>query len=152
MKPSLFAEILLWLWVINLGIVFGAGVYEARIVVPIWRNGRPGRPLEPDTGRRFWGFVATIPLTLLCLSNGVIGSTAPIPLRSWWLSAASLGILERVLTFGYFIPTILKLQRADVSSGEFEMAISRWARWNHVRNLLTLLAWMAAMKLLCSLE
>jgi hypothetical protein len=29
-------EILLWLFVINLGIAFGAGLYESRITVPQW--------------------------------------------------------------------------------------------------------------------
>jgi hypothetical protein len=29
-------EILLWLFVMNLGIVCGAGIYEARIVIPQW--------------------------------------------------------------------------------------------------------------------
>jgi len=29
-------EILLWLFVINLGIAFGGGLYEQRIVLPQW--------------------------------------------------------------------------------------------------------------------
>jgi hypothetical protein len=33
------AKILLWLFVINLGIAFGAGLYESRIVVPQWLSG-----------------------------------------------------------------------------------------------------------------
>jgi len=32
MKP--LAEVLLWLFVIDLGIAFGAGLYEKRIVLP----------------------------------------------------------------------------------------------------------------------
>ena len=28
--------VLLWLFVINLGVAFGAGIYESRVVVPIW--------------------------------------------------------------------------------------------------------------------
>jgi hypothetical protein len=31
-----FSEALLWLFVINLGIALGAGLYESRIVVPQW--------------------------------------------------------------------------------------------------------------------
>ena len=33
----------LWLFVIDLGIAFGAGVYEQRIVIFRWMNGSPGR-------------------------------------------------------------------------------------------------------------
>jgi len=31
-----FNNILLWMFVINLGVTFGAGLYEQRIVVPLW--------------------------------------------------------------------------------------------------------------------
>ena len=30
------AEIILWVFVINLGVAFGAGVYEHQIIVPQW--------------------------------------------------------------------------------------------------------------------
>ena len=35
MSPAI-QEILLWLFVVNLGIAFGTGLYEHRIVVPGW--------------------------------------------------------------------------------------------------------------------
>ena len=31
-------KVLLWLFVINLGIAFGAGIYEQRVVIPRWEN------------------------------------------------------------------------------------------------------------------
>jgi hypothetical protein len=31
-------QVLLWLFVINLGIAFGAGIYESRVVVPRWES------------------------------------------------------------------------------------------------------------------
>ena len=63
---------LLWLFVINLGIAFGAGLYEHRIVVSNWMSssGESGvhwnaeAARRDDTGRRFWVFVTTVPLTL----------------------------------------------------------------------------------------
>lgn len=63
-------EILLWLFVINLGIVFGAGLYEARIIVSQWVNS-PSTYRWPDTGPKFWVFVTTVPLTLLTIANVV---------------------------------------------------------------------------------
>jgi hypothetical protein len=36
------AYIVLWLFVINLGIAFGSGLYEFRIVVPQWLSFSPG--------------------------------------------------------------------------------------------------------------
>ena len=66
------STILLWLFVINLGIAFGAGLYEHRIVVSRWLNVSPESGThwnaavvrQDDTGRRFWAFVTTVPLTL----------------------------------------------------------------------------------------
>ena len=31
-------RVLLWLFVVNLGTAFGAGIYESRVVVPQWQN------------------------------------------------------------------------------------------------------------------
>jgi hypothetical protein len=69
----MFPKLLLWLFVVNLGIVFGAGMYEARISVARWigpsHAAGPGWHAEEarrdDTGRRFWAFTTTAPLTLL---------------------------------------------------------------------------------------
>ncbi len=55
----------LWLFVINLGVAFGAGVYEARVVVPQWAAMPPSQ--WPNTGILFWVYVTTVPLTLLRL-------------------------------------------------------------------------------------
>jgi len=41
-------EVLLWLFVINLGLAFGAGIYESRVVVPRWMNMLP--QTWPNTG------------------------------------------------------------------------------------------------------
>jgi hypothetical protein len=56
-------EVVLWLFVISLGVAFGAGIYEARIVIPQWGNIPPRA--WPNTGQMFWAYVTTVPLTLL---------------------------------------------------------------------------------------
>src|SRR2546425_4415232 len=75
--PGRLAAALLWLFVINLGIAFGAGLYEHRIVVGRWLTSsresgahwNADAARRDDTGRRFWAFVTTVPLTLLTLAN-----------------------------------------------------------------------------------
>ena len=62
-------RILLWLFVINLGTAFGAGIYESRVVVPQWQNTPP--QTWTNTGLEFWVYVTTVPLTLLTLANVV---------------------------------------------------------------------------------
>ncbi|PYO88711.1 MAG: hypothetical protein DMD66_06865 [Gemmatimonadetes bacterium] len=147
--PETSVRALLWLFTINLGIVFGAGLYESRVVVPLWASAPPGSLRSPDSGRRFWAFVSTIPLTLLTLANLVAAWRAVGPERTWWLSATLVVLAERVATFAFFIPTMLRLQRdstgSDLAVGH---AFARWVRLNHLRNLLTLTAWLAALKTL----
>jgi hypothetical protein len=60
-------KVLLWLFVINLGIALGAGIYESRVVIPLWENTPP--QTWPNTGLLFWVYVTTVPLTLLTLAN-----------------------------------------------------------------------------------
>src|SRR5882724_10747400 len=106
-----FSEIILWLFVVNLGVAFGAGLYETRIVVPLWASAPPTSLHSPDSGRRFWGFVTTVPLTLLTIANFCVAWQVAEPRRSYWLFAATVILVERVFTFAYFIPTIIRLQR-----------------------------------------
>ena len=60
-----------------LGVATGAGLYETRNVLPLWfpcsNTGRVSidkqRIEQMDVGRRFWGPVTTVPLTLLTLGS-----------------------------------------------------------------------------------
>ena len=140
---------LLWLFIIFLGIAFGAGLYESRVVVPMWTSDPPASLASPDSGRRFWAFVTTGPLTLLTVANLVAALQTQGPARAWWLTAAIVTLVERAATFGYFIPTIIRLQRKPtLTQTAVRTALARWVRLNYVRNTLTLVAWIAALKVL----
>ena len=146
------ATILLWLFVINLGVAFGAGLYEHRIVVPHWiTTGDAGAHWNAeavrrdDTGLRFWAFVTTGPLTLLTLANLFAGWKASGAVRGWWLAAAVVVLVDRVLTFSYFIPTMVGLMNAADSPASVAVA-TRWASLNYLRHALVLCGWLAALK------
>ena len=140
---------LLWLFIIFLGTAFGAGLYESRIVVPMWTSDPPASMASPDSGHRFWAFVTTGPLTLLTVANLVAALQTQGPARGWWLTAAIVTLVERAATFGYFIPTIIRLQRKPtLTQSAVRTALARWVRLNYVRNTLTLVAWIAALKVL----
>ncbi|PYP08017.1 MAG: hypothetical protein DMD59_13450 [Gemmatimonadetes bacterium] len=143
---------LLWLFIIFLGIAFGAGLYESRVVVPMWTSDPPASLASPDSGHRFWAFVTTGPLTLLTVANLVAALQTQGPARAWWLTAAIVTLVERAATFGYFIPTIIRLQRTPtLTQTAVRTALARWVRLNYVRNTLTLVAWIAALKVLAKL-
>jgi hypothetical protein len=148
----MLSTLALWLFVINLGVAFGAGVYEHRIVLSRWINAssgsnahwNPEAAREDDTGRRFWAFVSTMPLTLLTLANLFLAWRASGAVRGWWLSAALLALADRVFTFSYFIPTMIGLMGAP-DSPKSVVSATRWANLNHVRHVILLAAWLAAL-------
>jgi hypothetical protein len=129
-------KVLLWLFVINLGIALGAGIYEQRVVIP--REGIP--PQEwPQTGLLFWVYVTTVPLTLLTLANLVAAWLDRGPRRYGWLGAVAIVVLERIATFSYFIPTIVWLQGTEgLFAEEVQAALSEWLFMDYGRHMLTL--------------
>jgi hypothetical protein len=150
-------DILLWLFVINLGIAFGAGLYEQRVILPQWfrRSSEGGIRVNSavmrstDVGRSFWAFVTTIPLTLLTLANLAVAWQSQGSRHEWWLGAAVITLVERIATFSYFIPTALRLMRAEaLPSAKVEAMASRWIAINHVRAALALIGWLAALRAL----
>src|SRR5687767_4035511 len=112
-------ELILGLFLLNLGVALGAGFYESRVVLPEWTRPPSGAGFHwnaelarrTDPGLRFWAFVTTGPLTLLTVASLVAAWRTPGPRGTWWLAAAMIVLLERVATFGYFIPTMVRLQR-----------------------------------------
>jgi hypothetical protein len=148
---------LLWLFVINLGIAIGAGLYERRIVVPQWLRFSPGSGYhwnaeaarQADVGLRFWAYVTTIPLTLLTLASLFAAWWTPPEMRGWWLGATAMALVDRVTTFTYFIPTMLKLMREDAFGKSQAVAKAlQWANLDYVRLAVALVAWLMALKAL----
>jgi hypothetical protein len=150
-------KLLLWLFVINLGIAFGAGLYESRIVVPQWLDALPGGEYrwnaaaarQADTGLRFWVYVTTVPLTLLSIANLIVAWRARGTLRRWWLTASVTALLDRIFTFSYFIPTMYGLMTdANLPLPQATALALQWVKLNHFRHLIVLVAWLTALKAL----
>jgi hypothetical protein len=150
-------EALLWLFVINLGVVVGAGLYESRITVPQWFRFSPesgyrwnaAAAREADVGRRFWAFVSTVPLTLLTLASLVAVWSTNAPVREWWLIAVVAALADRIMTGTYFIPTMIKLTSSGNLSEPRAAAMGlRWMRAGYVRLATALCAWLASLKAL----
>jgi hypothetical protein len=147
------AAVLLWLFIIFLGIACGAGLYEHRIVLPQWlstsaetgSHWNADAARQHDTGRRFWAFVTTGPLTLLTLANVWAAWQAPAPVRTWWLIAAVVALIERIFTFSYFIPTMVGLMNA-ADTPQAVATATRWSMLNYGRHVLVFIAWLSALK------
>ena len=147
------SEILIWLLVVNLGIAFGAGIYEHHLVVPRWIIREGGSTIHwnstaarlDDTGRKFWVFVTTIPLTLLTLANIYVAWHSSGGIRSWWLAAGCAAFADRLVTFSYFIPTMIGLMKTPDSPQSVATA-RRWSNANYLRHAIVLAAWLLSLK------
>lgn len=157
----MISKILLWLFVIALGVALGAGVYESRVAFPQWLIHFPDGSVSWDavsaeqanSGLQFWVYVTTIPLTLITIANLVAAWFSRIALRKWWLVAAVLVLVERIFTFAYFIPTMYSLiyDRTMEQSVAVATAV-QWGQLNYVRHALILLAWLTALRVFTQLS
>ena len=147
-------RILLWLFVIVLGIAFGAGLYEHRIVFPRWlavaRDGTVHWNAEAvrldNSGLQFWAYVTTGPLTLLTLASLWTGWKYTAGwLRLWWVGASTISLVERLFSFAYFIPTMIGLMNAPDTPASVATAL-RWSELNYFRHTLALAAWLSALQ------
>lgn len=148
-------NIVLWLFVLTLGTSFGAALYEARVVLPLWTRTVTGAfqwaadlSRRTDSGRRFWAFVTTGPLTLLAVASVFLAGQAESGRREWWLTAACVILVERIATFAYFIPAILRLQRAPPGDTKVNPSIARWMSLNYFRITFLFIGWVAALRAL----
>jgi hypothetical protein len=151
---NVMPAIILWLFALNLGIAFGAGLYESRIVVPQWLTDAGSRwnaqaARDANVGLRFWIYTTTIPLTLLTLASLVAANWAPQPVRFWWLAGAVAALVDRVMTFAYFVPTMLTLMREGALTEAAAVSKARqWVRLGYLRQAATLVAWLASLRAL----
>ncbi|WP_338877065.1 DUF1772 domain-containing protein [Spirosoma sp. SC4-14] len=151
---NVFALVVLSLFILNLGIALGAGLYEAKMIMPLWfhKSAKVGYVVnsramdEVNAGRKFWAYVTTGPLTLLTMANLALAWQLKLPGYEWWLVAASITLIERIGTFSFFIPTAIKLQMSDqLASERVNRLVALWIGLNYVRNICTLLSFAAAL-------
>ena len=146
------ARLLLGLFIVNLGVALGAGLYEGRIVLPQWLVTGAGGEAHwnaeaaraANTGIRFWAFVTTGPLTLLTLANAYGAWRARGRARAWWVAAAVSAVADRAMTFGYFIPTMVGLLSAPDSPQAVATATT-WAHLNYLRHAFVAVALVSAL-------
>ncbi len=152
------SSIALWLFVVLLGLDLGAGIYEARIVVPRWSSGIPetlqsGNPygsVAIDAGVRFWA-IMTSAVAAAALLSLVLGLLAPVPQRPWQIFASLAELVAVAMTLLYFRPTLVRLfmgHGAGLSATAIASSVRRWVMWSMVRIAISLLAWLAALRAL----
>ena len=154
------SRITLWLFVIALGIDVGAGLYETRIVVPLWSSGVPGTlaagnayaRVAIDAGMRFWALVTPV-VGLLALATLVTGLRWPHPQLGWRIAACVAELAAFAMTMLYFRPTLERLfmgHGAGLPRDAIEATVRHWVRWGWLRVGISVFAWCAALAALGS--
>lgn len=152
------SRLALGLFVMILGIDIGAGLYESRVVVPLWSAGVPrtlvaGDPygrVAIDAGMRFWAFITPAVGLAAAVSLG-FGLSAPRPRLTWQVAASAIELCAFAMTMIYFKPTLMRLflgHGDGLSSAAIAATVRRWIGWNWVRIALSLAAWGAGLRAL----
>ncbi len=156
------AQVLLWLFVVLLGIEIGGGLYEALVVMPLWAAAPPDSVLayyhhnvaNPqfvlNQGGRFWMY-CTPSVGLLAVAALVSGLKTGPDHRRWRITGTLLAIIVVVCAFAWFVPNIMLLTGSRVTqlSGEQLTALTNWwVRLNWLRAVLYIMAWLAALRAL----
>jgi hypothetical protein len=140
----------LWALVIALGLQTGAGLFETRVLVPLWSSDPPAslaaylsQPIRPDSGRRFWIILSPI-TAVISLLNLVLAILSTAPMRAWWIASAAGSVTVMAATFGYFVPALLSMARDGANTPPAKAR--RWVVLNYFRAVLIVAAWIAALK------
>lgn len=150
---QLAAELCLWLFVITLSLQMGAGLYELRVVTPLWADAPPAsvresnrdalRSIEPRA--RFWRYcTAAVGLTALgALSYGW---------RAGSVARGSLALRSRRWRWSPpLISTSLRRSRnfwtrgAGLGDEEIKRRVSVWLWLGRARAAAYVAAWLAAL-------
>lgn len=145
---------------IVIGITIGGGLYEARVVMPLWSAAAPDSvtafyqhnsanpQFAPDPGGRFWIFVTPF-ATLLALAILISAFWTAPEHRKWRIAAGCIALIVDVATFAWFVPTIIQLSSNAVmtmSRDELASLTNWWVNLNWVRAALLTAAWLAALR------
>lgn len=150
-----FSEIMLWAYVVALGVLTGGALFEFRVLVHVWSSAPPAsvRAWNPDPSaaldppKRFFVLV-TPSLMLLTPANAWSAWGALGPARPWLLASTALTFAVIVVTLAYFAPTLhaLTVRRGEgLSDDVIVRRASAWVRWQYLRLAALIAAWLTAL-------
>ncbi len=154
-QRDFISKIFLWLFVVALSLQMGAGLYEMRVVTPLWSGSPPASvrdwnsdaryAIEPRA--RFWRY-CTAAVGLAAVGALVSAWLSRACRRGWLVASAVTVILLVLATYLYFAPALAELlaeRGAPLSDEEIAERVSRWLWWSRVRATVYACAWLAAL-------
>jgi hypothetical protein len=146
--------IFLVLFILFIQFGMGGGLYESLVIYPRWKKDVRQETLAQklqDSGqatanRRFWPFISPV-LSLLSIINIVLAWQNTGPARTIWLTASLIIFINRIITFSYFVPTMIrKFEHPEkTEAGQLRRSVQVWTFLSPLRILIELSAWCLAL-------
>jgi hypothetical protein len=144
--------LVLFIFFIQFGM--GGGLYEVLVIYHRWKKDVTPENLAQklqDSGqaaatRRFWPIISP-PLSLLSIINIVLAWQYTGLARTSWLTAALIIFIDRIITFAYFVPTMMrKFEHPEkMEAKQLRKAVLVWTFLSPIRLLFELSAWSLAL-------
>jgi hypothetical protein len=89
-----------------------------------------------NAGKKFWPLVSPAQ-ALLSIINLIMAYNYTGPAHNYWLAAAIIIFVTRVITFAYFIPVMIKyiMQPEKVEATKLKAIVNRWTGLSPLRLL-----------------
>lgn len=162
MRRMQIEQILLWLYVILLGIAIGGGLYEMRVTVPLWAHSPPESAWyweaqritnpqnAPQAGLRFWIFITPLH-TLLSVATLIAGWKTRGAHRKWLFASTITVIILHACAFIWFVPVsgeIMGSRSLGISPEQVTTKVHMWVTLSWVRSVFGLAAFVAGLRAL----
>ena len=129
----------------------GAGLYEARVVYPNWARviardaGREADFLRPGGSGAAILAVYSPAALLLAVVNGYLAWQQVGIVRQVWLAASLIIIIKSVVTYVYFVPTMMRRfeHAAGIEPIILRRMVSVWTALSPLRAVAEFIAWTA---------
>jgi len=150
-------EIFLWVFIISLGILIGATVFEALVITPLWAGAPPEsvrgwneNPRYAIESGIFFGLIAPA-LLLSTLVTLIAGWNMPWTRRKWLIAAVACTLIGFVATVSFFVPILSETtftRGADLSDAQIVEKVNGWVTYNWGRMAIQIIGWLAALRAL----
>ncbi|HVS92168.1 MAG TPA: hypothetical protein VHE59_09065 [Mucilaginibacter sp.] len=128
----------------------GGGLYEILVIYPNWKHDVDPHTLRDklhlsgmmNAAKRFWPLVSPAQV-LLSMINIIMACTYHGAGLACWLTAAVLIFLNRIFTFSYFIPVMIRqiMQPERIEAGRLKAIVKQWTALSPVRLIPEFAAW-----------
>jgi lysylphosphatidylglycerol synthetase-like protein (DUF2156 family) len=153
-------QILLWVFVILAALVLGGGLYELRVVIPLWahappesvwtfaqlRNSQPA--FTPNAGIRFWIFLTPVHL-LISIATFVACLKTRGAHRRWVMISTAAFIVLHLAALFYFVPALDKIfssQNSGMAPAEVVSRVHTWVYGTWIRFVISLAGFVCGLK------